>query len=67
VAHSYDDPANTVRLSGYTLVDLRAAWPLTDRVELFGRIENLFAERYETAFRYGQLGRTATIGAKLAY
>jgi vitamin B12 transporter len=67
VSHSFDDAGNAVRLGGYTLVDLRAAWPVTDRIELFGRVENLFDERYETAFRYGQLGRAGYAGVRFAY
>ena len=41
----FDDAANLVRLDGFTLVDLRASYPLTERVELYGRIENLFDEK----------------------
>ncbi|MFN3591329.1 MAG: TonB-dependent receptor plug domain-containing protein [Thermaurantiacus sp.] len=62
---SFDNPANTTRLAGYTLVDLRAAMPVGERIELFGRIENLFDETYETVFRYGTQPRAAFAGARL--
>jgi vitamin B12 transporter len=67
VAGSFDNAANTTRLGDYVLVDLRAAMPLTEAVELYGRIENLFGERYQTAAGYGQLGRAATAGVRLRY
>src|SRR5579859_525009 len=48
--HSFDDAANTTRLAGYTLVDLRAEVPIDSRFTLFARAENLFDKHYETAF-----------------
>ena len=50
-----------VRLGGYTLADLRASYALGDRVELYGRIENLFDADYATVSGYGTPGR-ATFG-----
>jgi len=67
VSGSFDNPANSVRLGDYVLVDLRASMPITDNVEIYGRIENLFDERYQTAAGYGQLGRAATAGVRLRY
>ncbi|AEI37201.1 TonB-dependent receptor plug domain-containing protein [Zymomonas mobilis] len=43
---------------GYTLYDLRAEMPVTKNLTLFGRVENLSNKYYETAYRYGTLGRT---------
>jgi vitamin B12 transporter len=54
---SYDDIANEVRLDGYGLVDLRAAYRLTESLRLEGRLENLFDEPYETVAYYNQPGR----------
>lgn len=67
VSSSFDNAANTVRLGDYVLVDLRAAFPVTDTIELYGRVENLFDERYQTAAGFGQLGRAATAGVRLRY
>jgi vitamin B12 transporter len=67
VSNSFDDAGNSQRLEGYTLVDLRAAFPVMEKVEIFGRIENLFDERYETAFQYGSPGRAAYVGARVRY
>ena len=35
-------------LDGYTLVDFRASYAVSDSLEVFGRIENAFDEDYET-------------------
>ena len=58
VSHAFEDNANTIRLDSYTLVDLRAEQPIGHGLSLFGRVENLFDEKYETAYRYGSLGRS---------
>ena len=65
VDRRFDDVANMRRLPGYVLVDLRAAWSLTERLEVYGRIENLFDERYETVFQYGSPGRGAWVGVRV--
>ena len=62
--HSFDDTANHTRLAGYKLVDLRAELPVGDNVTLFARAENLFDEYYETALRYGTLGRSIYAGIR---
>ncbi len=67
VSHSFDDAGNFTRLPGYALVTLRASLPVTEQIELFGRIENLTDERYQTTASYGTLGRSATIGARARF
>ncbi|MEE4199308.1 TonB-dependent receptor plug domain-containing protein [Erythrobacter sp.] len=64
VGESFDDAANQLRLDGYTLVDLRASYALSDGLELFGRVENITDEKYETAFRFGQPGRAVFGGVR---
>jgi vitamin B12 transporter len=54
----FDDDENAVRLDGYSLVDLRAAYAFSDALQIEGRIENLFDEDYETAAYFNQPGRT---------
>lgn len=65
VSHSFDDAAATVRLDGYATLDLTARWPVGERVELFGRVENVWNERYRTAAGYGSPGRGAFVGVQL--
>lgn len=67
VGPSFDNASNTRKLEGYVLVDLRAAFPVTHNIELYGRIENLFNEQYETTYRYGTPRRAAYAGVRLAF
>ena len=65
VGHSYDDAGNLTRLNGYTLVGIRAEMPLGERFALYGRIDNLFDERYQTVAGYGTQGRAAYAGIRV--
>ena len=67
VSHSFDDAGNFTRLAGYTLATLRASLPVTDAIELFGRIENLADAVYQTTAGYGTAGRSAYIGARARF
>lgn len=67
VGASFDNASNARRLPGYVLVDLRAAFPIADNIEVYGRIENLFDELYETTFRFGQIGRAGYAGVRVKY
>lgn len=64
---SFENAANTLVLDGYTVVDLRAAYDFSEALQLYGRIENLFDESYETVLRYGTLGRGAFAGFRLNF
>ena len=61
---SFDNATNTTRLDGYVVTDIRASFGITEQIEIFGRIENLFDEQYETIFRYGQPGRAVFGGVR---
>jgi vitamin B12 transporter len=63
-SHSFDDAANAVRMRGYEVLTLRASWDLSDRVSLFGRVENAGDEDYQTAAGYATAGRSAYLGAR---
>lgn len=65
VGDSFDNAANTVRLDGYVLAGLRAEMPIGDRFALYGRVENLFDEKYQTVAGYGTYGRTAYAGIRV--
>ncbi|WP_126172448.1 TonB-dependent receptor plug domain-containing protein [Altericroceibacterium xinjiangense] len=67
VSGSFDDAANTLRLVGYEVLTARASVPLTATVELFGRVENVTDDRYQTAAGYGTLGRSAYLGARARF
>jgi vitamin B12 transporter len=67
VSGSYNDRANTQRIEGYVLTGLRASYPIGKRLEVYGRIDNLFDVHYETITGYGQPGRAAYGGIRLSY
>lgn len=64
VSASFDDADNTVRLGGHALLDLRANWTVSEHWELYGRIENAWDERYQTAAGYATQGRAAYVGVR---
>jgi len=65
VGDSFDDAGNFVPIDGHALFDLRASVPLSERIELYGRVENLFDADYVEVAGYGTRGRTAFVGARL--
>lgn len=65
VSASFENAANTLRLPGYTLGDIRAMMPLGKNLELTARIENLFDESYETALNFGQMPRAGYVGVRV--
>lgn len=67
VGEAFNNDANTVVMDAYTLVDLRASWQVNDTVELYGRVENLFDEDYETAAGYGTPGQGAFVGVRARF
>jgi vitamin B12 transporter len=57
-------PTANVRLGGYTLLDLRVSYPVTDKLELYARVDNATNKWYETIYQYGTWGRTAFLGLR---
>lgn len=64
VSASFDNAANTRVISGHVTADIRGSVELTDRVELYGRVTNLFDATYETVSFYGQPRRQAFVGLR---
>jgi vitamin B12 transporter len=64
---SFDNAANTVRLDGYALANVRAALPLTEAVDLYGRIENVFDTDYTVVNRFNTYGRNAHVGVRAKF
>ncbi|TWH84228.1 vitamin B12 transporter [Novosphingobium taihuense] len=67
VGDSFDNASNTRRLDGYALTTVRASFPLTEKVELYGRVENVFDVNYQTVADYGTWGRAAYLGIRARY
>ena len=51
----YDDPANTLRLAGYALVNLNAEYALAPHWTLFAVAGNVFNKHYELAADYNTM------------
>ncbi len=56
-----------VPLQEFVLVNLNAELKLTPKLALFGRVENLFDERYEEVFGYATAGRGAYGGVRARF
>ena len=67
VGDSFDNAANATRLDGYALAGIRAEMPVTHNVSIYGRVDNLFDEHYETVAGYGTYGRAAYGGIRLRF
>lgn len=51
-------------LDGYTIASVRASVSINQHLELYGRVENLFDEKYQIVSDYGTVGRAAFIGVR---
>lgn len=67
VGKTYNNDANTQVVKDYTLVDLRAAYPINETLEVFGRVENAFDKDYQTILNYGTPGRGAFVGLRARF
>jgi vitamin B12 transporter len=67
VSDSFDSGFSNNRLDGYALVGVRASLPVTEQFEVFGRIENLTNQRYETARGFNTAGRSAYAGVRARF
>jgi len=65
VGDSLDSPFSTARNKDYVVSDIRASYAVTERIELYGRIENLFDSDYETVANYGTPGRAGYVGIRV--
>ncbi|TKR34163.1 TonB-dependent vitamin B12 receptor [Luteimonas gilva] len=60
----YDDIANRTRLPGYSLVDLRIGYALSEDWTIQLNADNVFDREYETAAYYNQPGRSYTLSLR---
>jgi len=67
VGETFNNDTNTVKVDAYTLVDLRASYPINDTLEVYGRIENAFDEDYQTVMDYGAAGRGVFGGVRVRF
>jgi iron complex outermembrane receptor protein len=58
-SYLFGDEANlTPRLPGYVVVNFSTSYQLTDRIQIFGLVENVFDQRY---FTYGTFSPTGSV------
>ncbi|WP_392353655.1 TonB-dependent receptor [Brevundimonas sp. LF-1] len=67
VGETFNDLSNAVKVGDFTLVDLRASYPIDDNLEVYGRIENAFDEDYQTVLGYGTAGRGVFGGVRVRF
>ena len=57
-------PTSLVNLGSYAVADLAGSYRLFDRTTLYGRLENIADQKYETEFGYGTAGRSFFLGIR---
>jgi vitamin B12 transporter len=64
---SFDNAANTILLDGYVLANIRASLPVTDKIEIYGRVDNVLDTEYTVVARYNSYGRNAHVGLRARF
>ena len=60
----YDNPANTIKMGGYGIVNLTVDWPFAKGWTLLVRGNNVFDKNYELAADYSTGGATVFAGVR---
>jgi vitamin B12 transporter len=63
----FDDGSNFIPLDSNTTVNVFGSYAITDKLELFARVQNLADERNELVAGYGRIGRAAYGGLRAAF
>jgi vitamin B12 transporter len=63
----FDDGGNFVPLESNTTVNLTGSYDITDTVQVYARVENLFDELNEPIAGYGRVGRAGYGGVRVAF
>ena len=58
-------PTGVTTLDDYVLATASASYDVAERLQLFGRIENLLDERYQEVFSYNTMGLGAYAGLRI--
>jgi len=68
ITFAYDLNLNPVTtLDSYTLMNVSARYDLTDKIQLYGRLDNLFDEEYEESWSYATPGLSGYLGLKFTF
>ncbi len=52
----YHNTDNSIEMPAYTLFNLAASYDVTDRLRIYGRVENLTDKKYQSVYQYGEPG-----------
>lgn len=63
--HTGDQMDSTGPVDGWTRVDLNGAYALSETLELYGRVENLFDADYQQLLGYGTPGLSGSAGIRV--
>ena len=58
-------PSGKTTLDDYVLATASASYAVTEQIEVFGRIENFFDQRYQEVFSYNTMGLGAYMGLRM--
>ena len=53
----FDDPANTIEVDGYGIVNLAVTHAFSNNLRLSGRLNNIFDKEYQTVDTFNELDR----------
>ncbi|WP_340264607.1 TonB-dependent receptor plug domain-containing protein [Sphingobium mellinum] len=67
VSDSFNNATLTQRLDGYAVLGIRASFPITENLEIYGRVDNLTDEEYATVYGYNTYGRSAFGGVRVRF
>jgi vitamin B12 transporter len=60
-------PTARVQLDSYTLVNFGGDFKVTEKVQVYARVENLFDEKYEEVFTFRTPGRAEYTGVRFSF
>lgn len=67
VGSRFNDPQNVQKQGGFGVVNLSGTYDVVKRVQVFGRVDNLFNQNYEEILFFGTPIRSVYGGVKVSY
>jgi len=67
VGSRFNDPANTQKQGSFGVVNLSGTYDVVKSVQVFGRVDNVFNQKYEEILFFGTPIRSVYGGVKLTY
>ncbi len=67
VGKRYRNAGNTAEMPAYTLLNLAASYDVMEWLQIFGRVENLTDQKYQSVYKFGEPGIGFYGGVKLTF